>query len=110
MLMPVKIFFCYAHEDEQLLNKLKSQLIPLQRQGWSPAVGRLETSACQCTASLPTTPGDHKGPSIHPSPPSPLRNPEVGLRLMLIRWTQASHWWSNSQKLAFSNLLLVHFV
>jgi tetratricopeptide (TPR) repeat protein len=33
MLMPVKIFFCYAHEDEQLLNKLKSQLTPLQRQG-----------------------------------------------------------------------------
>ena len=31
--MPVKIFFCYAHEDEQLLNKLKSHLIPLQRQG-----------------------------------------------------------------------------
>jgi tetratricopeptide (TPR) repeat protein len=31
--MPVKIFFCYAHEDEQLLNKLKSQLTPLQRQG-----------------------------------------------------------------------------
>jgi len=33
MLMPVKIFFCYAHEDELLLNKLKSQLTPLQRQG-----------------------------------------------------------------------------
>jgi tetratricopeptide (TPR) repeat protein len=33
MLMPVKIFFCYAHEDELLLNKLKSHLIPLQRQG-----------------------------------------------------------------------------
>ena len=31
--MPVKIFFCYAHEDEQLLKKLKSHLIPLQRQG-----------------------------------------------------------------------------
>ena len=31
--MPVKIFFCYAHEDEQLLNKLKSHLIPLQLQG-----------------------------------------------------------------------------
>ena len=30
--MPVKIFFCYAHEDEPLLNKLKSHLIPLQRQ------------------------------------------------------------------------------
>ena len=31
--MPVKIFFCYAHEDEALLNKLKTQLSPLQRQG-----------------------------------------------------------------------------
>src|SRR5947207_3811014 len=31
--MPVKIFFCYAHEDESLLNKLKTQLSPLQRQG-----------------------------------------------------------------------------
>jgi len=31
--MPVKIFFCYAHEDEPLLNKLKSHLSPLQRQG-----------------------------------------------------------------------------
>ncbi|GAC1565883.1 MAG: hypothetical protein NVS2B2_37560 [Ktedonobacteraceae bacterium] len=31
--MPVKIFFCYAHEDEPLLNKLKTQLRPLQRQG-----------------------------------------------------------------------------
>jgi hypothetical protein len=30
--MPVKIFFCYAHEDEELLNKLKKQLRPLQRQ------------------------------------------------------------------------------
>lgn len=30
--MPVKIFFCYAHEDEPLLNKLKSHLRPLQRQ------------------------------------------------------------------------------
>src|SRR5947208_7693066 len=33
MLMPVKIFFCYAHEDEPLLNKLKAHLRPLQRQG-----------------------------------------------------------------------------
>ena len=32
--MPVKIFFCYAHEDESLLNKLKTQLRPLQRQGF----------------------------------------------------------------------------
>src|SRR6266849_6380920 len=31
--MPVKIFFCYAHEDEVLLNKLKEHLRPLQRQG-----------------------------------------------------------------------------
>src|SRR6266581_9251503 len=33
MLMPDKIFFCYAHEDEPLLNKLKAHLRPLQRQG-----------------------------------------------------------------------------
>jgi hypothetical protein len=32
MLMPVQIFCCYAHEDELLLNKLKSHLRPLQRQ------------------------------------------------------------------------------
>ena len=31
--MSVKIFFCYAHEDEALLNKLKRHLWPLQRQG-----------------------------------------------------------------------------
>ena len=31
--MAIKIFFCYAHEDEVLLNKLKSQLSPLRRQG-----------------------------------------------------------------------------
>src|SRR5258708_14261874 len=31
--MPVKIFFCYAHEDEPLLNKLKAHLRPLQREG-----------------------------------------------------------------------------
>lgn len=31
--MQVKIFFCYAHEDEFLLNKLKTHLKPLQRQG-----------------------------------------------------------------------------
>src|SRR5580700_9435942 len=30
--MSVKIFFCYAHEDEALLNKLQTQLKPLQRQ------------------------------------------------------------------------------
>lgn len=29
----IKIFFCYAHEDEVLLNKLKTHLRPLQRQG-----------------------------------------------------------------------------
>jgi len=32
--MPVKIFFCYAHEDERLLERLKSHLQPLQRQGF----------------------------------------------------------------------------
>jgi uncharacterized protein YjbI with pentapeptide repeats len=32
-LMEVKIFICYAHEDEPLLNKLKSHLAPLQGQG-----------------------------------------------------------------------------
>jgi WD40 repeat protein len=31
--MPVKIFFCYAREDELLLNKLKTHLQPLQREG-----------------------------------------------------------------------------
>lgn len=31
--MSVKIFFCYAHEDEQLLKELEAQLIPLKRQG-----------------------------------------------------------------------------
>ncbi len=31
--MAVKIFFCYAHEDEALLKKLKTHLKPLQRQG-----------------------------------------------------------------------------
>src|SRR5690242_10034578 len=31
--MPVKIFFCYAHEDEALLKKLKAHLRPLQRAG-----------------------------------------------------------------------------
>ena len=31
--MPAKIFFCYAREDEQYLNKLKAYLRPLQRQG-----------------------------------------------------------------------------
>ena len=31
--MLVKIFFCYAHEDEALLNKLKTHLKPLQRKG-----------------------------------------------------------------------------
>lgn len=29
----IKIFFCYAREDETFLNKLKTQLRPLQRQG-----------------------------------------------------------------------------
>lgn len=31
--MAVKIFFCYAREDEELLNKLKAHLKPLQRKG-----------------------------------------------------------------------------
>jgi len=31
--MAVKIFCCYAHEDEALLKKLKTHLRPLQRQG-----------------------------------------------------------------------------
>src|SRR6266566_964963 len=33
MLMALEIFFCYAHEDEALLNKLKGHLTPLYRQG-----------------------------------------------------------------------------
>src|SRR5947209_3878197 len=31
--MSIKIFFCYAREDEALLNKLKAHLSSLQRQG-----------------------------------------------------------------------------
>src|SRR2546427_1209360 len=31
--MSVKIFFCYAHEDEPLLKTLKKYLTPMQRQG-----------------------------------------------------------------------------
>ncbi len=31
--MAVTMFFCYAHEDEPLLNRLKTHLRPLQRQG-----------------------------------------------------------------------------
>ena len=31
--MALKVFFCYAHEDELLLNKIKMQLKPLERQG-----------------------------------------------------------------------------
>src|SRR5690348_3042969 len=31
--MAIKIFFCYAHEDELFLDKLKKYLSPLQRQG-----------------------------------------------------------------------------
>jgi uncharacterized protein YjbI with pentapeptide repeats len=31
--MPIRIFLCYAHEDEMMLNKLKKYLQPLQRQG-----------------------------------------------------------------------------
>ena len=29
----IEVFVCYAHEDEALLNKLKTHLRPLQRQG-----------------------------------------------------------------------------
>jgi TIR domain len=29
----IRIFFCYAHEDEAFLNKIKAHLVPLQRQG-----------------------------------------------------------------------------
>src|SRR5947209_3432439 len=32
--MPIKIFICYAHEDELLLNKLKAHLSTLQRHGF----------------------------------------------------------------------------
>ena len=28
--MPVNIYFCYTHEDEQLLNTLKNHLIQLK--------------------------------------------------------------------------------
>jgi WD40 repeat protein len=31
--MPATIFFCYAREDQALLNQLKTHLLPLQRQG-----------------------------------------------------------------------------
>ncbi len=31
--MAVEIFFCYAHKDEEFLNKLKAHLIPLYREG-----------------------------------------------------------------------------
>lgn len=31
--MPVEIFCCYAHEDRKLLDKLRLQLIPLERDG-----------------------------------------------------------------------------
>jgi hypothetical protein len=30
--MPIKIFFCYAHEDKKLLEKLRKQLKPLERE------------------------------------------------------------------------------
>ena|SRR5260221_497530 len=33
-LMPVKIFCCYAHEDEVFFNQLKRHLSPLRRQGF----------------------------------------------------------------------------
>ena len=31
--MSIKVFFCYAHEDEPLLKTLKKYLTPMQRQG-----------------------------------------------------------------------------
>src|SRR5262249_10945295 len=31
---PVRIFFCYAHEDDEFLQSLKAHLRPLQRQGF----------------------------------------------------------------------------
>src|SRR5438105_2548949 len=31
--MSVTVFFCYAHEDESLLKRLKQYLTPMQRQG-----------------------------------------------------------------------------
>jgi hypothetical protein len=31
--MPVKIFFCYAHEDKKLLAELKKHLTGMQRSG-----------------------------------------------------------------------------
>ena len=33
MTSPIKIFCCYAHEDEVLLKRLKTHLMSLQRQG-----------------------------------------------------------------------------
>ncbi len=43
--MALKVFFCYAHEDELLLNKIKMQLKPLQRQGLIEAWHDREISA-----------------------------------------------------------------
>ncbi|MBA2681972.1 MAG: hypothetical protein H0U76_26690 [Ktedonobacteraceae bacterium] len=34
MLTAIKIFCCYAREDEPLLQQLKKHLMPLQRQGF----------------------------------------------------------------------------
>ena len=58
--MPIKTFFCYAHEDKKLLEKLRKQLKPLEREGliemwydgdisagteWEPVIGeRLNTA------------------------------------------------------------------
>lgn len=58
--MPIKTFFCYAHEDKKLLEKLRKQLKPLEREGliemwydgdisagteWEPVIGeRLKTA------------------------------------------------------------------
>ena len=60
VLMPIKTFFCYAYEDKKLLEKLRKQLKPLEREGliemwydgnisagteWEPVIGeRLNTA------------------------------------------------------------------
>lgn len=44
--MPVKIFFCYALEDEPLLNKLKAHLKP-QQGGWLTSMRWCRTSCVQ---------------------------------------------------------------
>ena len=43
--MPVKIFFCYAREDEAFLNQLQRHLSPLRRQGFIDIWNDLDISA-----------------------------------------------------------------